>query len=150
MTAQQTATPTTTPMAESMGFVGSWLVTFFEEGGPPTLALATVGADGTVVASEHPVVTPPIANNVVFTSAGHGAWASTGPETAVFTLVVLGSYGEGVFFGTATGHSAIKLGADGQTFSGDVVWTLADPAGQPLATFPGTFQATRIVAEGPG
>jgi hypothetical protein len=124
-------------------------MTFFETDGPPTLALATLGADGTVVAAEHPVVTPPIASGAVFTSSGHGAWAATGPRTAVFTLIGLGSYGQGILFGTATGRASITLGADDQTFSGEVVWTVADPAGNPLATFPGTFQATRIVAEAP-
>ena|GEM_PF-3006207 len=130
-------------------FVGSWRMTFFEDGGPPTLALATVGADGTVVAAEHPIVTPPIAPSAVFTSSAHGAWAPTGPDTAVFTIVGLGSYGEGILLGTATGRSSITLGEDGQSFRGDVVWTIADPAGNALATFPGTFQATRIIAEGP-
>lgn len=133
----------------SRSFVGSWRMTFFEEDGPPTLALATIGADGTIVAAEHPVVTPPIATGVVFTSSGHGAWEATGPDTAVFTLVGLGSYGHGILFGTATAHSSITLSADGQTFSGDVIWTIADPEGNELATFPGTFQATRIAAKGP-
>ncbi len=49
------------PMADRQGFVGAWRMTFFEADGPPTLALATFSSDGTVVAAEHPVVTPPIA-----------------------------------------------------------------------------------------
>lgn len=136
-----------TSFVETRSFVGSWLLTFFEDDGAPTLALATIGADGTVVTSEHPVVTPPIAAGVIFTSSGHGAWKATGPDTAVVTFVGLGSYGEGILFGTATARSAITLGDDGQSFSGDVVWTVADPAGDSLATYPGTFQATRINAE---
>ncbi len=104
----------------------------------------------TFTVNVNPVVTPPVTTGVVFTSAGHGAWAPTGPDTAVFSIIVLGSYGNGVFFGTATGHAAIRLGSDGQSFTGDVVWTVADPDGNALATFPGTFQATRIVAEAPG
>ncbi|HEX5505731.1 MAG TPA: hypothetical protein VFW96_24145, partial [Thermomicrobiales bacterium] len=143
------ATKKGTPPAEGRGFIGSWLMTFREAEGPPTLALATFGADGTAVTAEHPVVTPPIAAGVVFTSAGHGAWAATGPDTAVFTVVGLGSYGRGVLFGTATARAGITLGADGQTFDGEVVWTIADPAGNPLATYPGIFQATRIVAGAP-
>lgn len=137
------------PVIVGQGFVGSWLLTFFEADGPPTLALATFGAEGTVVTAEHPVVTPPIATEAIFTSSGHGAWEATGPDTAVFTVVGLGSYGQGILFGTATARATITLGADGQTFSGEVVWTVADREGNPLATFPGTFQATRIVARAP-
>jgi hypothetical protein len=61
----------TTTMPKRQGFVGSWRMTFFEAVGPPTLGLATFGADGTVVTAEHPVVMPPIAPGVVFTSSGH-------------------------------------------------------------------------------
>ncbi len=138
------------PRHDGQGFVGAWRMTFFEADGPPTLALATFSSDGTVVAAEHPVVTPPIATGAIFTSAGHGAWQATGPDTAVFTAVGLGSSGEGILFGTATARSSIRLGADGHTFSGEVIWTVADREGNPLATYPGTFQATRIVAEAPG
>ena len=131
------------------GIVGSWKMTFFEKDGPPTLALATIGADGTVVVAEHPVVTPPIAGEAVFTSSGHGAWAASGQDAATFTVVGLGSFGRGVLFGTATARAAVKLGTDGRSFAGDVVWTIADPDGHSRAVYPGTFQATRIVPEAP-
>jgi hypothetical protein len=137
-------------MAATRSVVGSWLMKFFEADGPPTLALATFCADGGVVTAEHPVVTPPIAPGAIFTSSGHGAWKATGPDTVDITVVGLGSYAEGVLFGTATANATITLAADGQSFSADVVWTIADPDGNPLATFPGAFQATRIVAEGLG
>ena len=150
-----TTSPPTLPSTlsvttEQRGFVGSWLMTFFEEDGPPTLALATISADGTVITSEHPVVTPPVATGVIFTSAGHGAWQATGPDTATVTFVGLGSYGDGALFGTATARSSITLGADGQSFGGEVVWTVAGPDGNVLATYPGAFSATRIVAEAAG
>jgi hypothetical protein len=132
-----------------LGFVGSWRMTYFEAEGPPSLALATFGADGTVVAAEHPVVTPPMAPGPIYTSSGHGAWAATGPDTAVVTIAGLGSLGAGVLFATATASASLTLGADGNTFSGEVVWTIADPDGNELATYPGTFQATRIAAEAP-
>jgi hypothetical protein len=74
---------------------------------------------------------------------------ASGPTTANLTYVGLGSYGEGVLFGTATARSSIALSADGQTFGGEVVWDLADPKGYPLASYQGRFQATRIVAEAP-
>ena len=138
-----------TAMTEQLGFVGSWLVTFFEEDGPPTLALATVGSDGTVVTAEHPVVTPPIASGPVFTSSGHGAWKAIGPDTAALTFVGLGSHAEGSLFGTVTANATITLGPDRRSFDGDVVFTVADPTGTVLGAWPGTYKATRIVAEAP-
>jgi hypothetical protein len=126
--------------------VGSWRMTFFEADGPPTLMLATIGADGTVVTAEHPVVTPPIAPGVVFTSSGHGAWAASDGMTATFTVVGLGSLGEGVLLGAVTAQGTIRLDTDGDSFSGDVLWTIAAPAGNVLAAFPGQLAGTRIVA----
>ncbi|MGH2561184.1 MAG: hypothetical protein ACRDJH_19115 [Thermomicrobiales bacterium] len=61
-----------TSLARGEGFVGSWWVTVFETDGPPTRALFTLGADGTMVTAEHPVVTPPGAPGVIFTSSGWG------------------------------------------------------------------------------
>jgi len=136
-------------MIERQVFVGSWQLTFFEAAGSPTLRLATFGTDDAVVTAEHPVVTPPIAPGVVFTGSGHGVWQATGPDTAIVTFVSLGSTGQGTLFGTVTARSNIRVGWDGQTFSGHVVWTIADRDGNPLATYPGTFQAKRIVAEAP-
>ena len=145
-----TATRKETQLADGQGFVGSWRLAVHEAEGPPTLGLATFGADRTVVTAEHPVVTPPIAPAVVFTSSGHGAWEPTGPNTAIVAFVGLGGDGQGGLFGTVTARASITLGTAGQAFSGEVVWTIADPGGNPLATYPGTLQATRIVAEAPG
>jgi hypothetical protein len=135
--------------AEGQGFVGSWQITVFEREGPPTLALATCGADGTLVTAEHPVVTPPDAPGPIFASAGHGAWRTTGPDAAIFSTVGLGSTGQGTLFAVVTFRAAVTLGADGQTFSGEFVATVADRAGTTMATFPGTLQGTRIAAEAP-
>ena len=135
-------------MSQQLGFVGSWRAAIFEDDGPPTQALFTLGADGTLVSAEHPIVTPPGAGRV-FTSSGHGAWAADGPDTAIATFVGLGSVDEGVLFGSVTIRTAITLDAGGQTCAGRFVATLADPDGNSLATFPGTLKATRIVAEAP-
>ena len=135
---------------ENNGFVGSWRTTFFEAEASPTLGLATFGADGTLVTAEHPVVTPPGAPGVIFASAGHGTWRATGSDTAIATFVGLGSDGQGNLFGTVTVRAACALGADGQTFDGEAVATIADPGGGALGTFTGTLRGTRIVAEAPG
>jgi hypothetical protein len=96
-------------------------MTLFEAVGPPSLKLATFSADGTVVTAEHPVLTPPIAPGVVFTSSGHGIWKTTGPHTIIVTFVGLGSMGQGILFGSATARSSIRIARDGRIFSGNIV-----------------------------
>jgi hypothetical protein len=136
-------------VSDGRGFVGSWRMTIFEEQGPPSLGLATFGADGTIVAAEHPVVTPPIAAGPIFTSPAHGTWEATGPDRADVALAGLGSTGDGHLVAISTARLSIRLGADGHAFTGDAEWTVTDPDGNHLATFPLTFQATRIVAGSP-
>src|SRR5688500_11690840 len=121
--------------ADGQGFVGSWRLTVYEAEGPPTLALATLGGDGTVVTAEHPVVTPLVASGPIFASGGHGAWQATGPDAAILTFVGLGSEGQGSLFGTVTIRAGITLDVDGQAVSGEFVATLADPKGTAMATF---------------
>jgi hypothetical protein len=137
------------PPATGQGFVGSWRITVYEADGPPTLALAAVAADGTLVTAEHPVVTPPDTAGVVFTSAGLGVWRATAPDTAILTFVGLGCHGQGNLFGTVTVRAGVTLRADCQEFSGEFVATIAEPGGSTIATYPGTLRATRIVAEAP-
>ena len=49
-----------------------------------------------------------------------------------------------------TVRASLTLGVDGDSLSGEFVSTVADPAGNLVATIPGTMQGTRIVAEAPG
>jgi hypothetical protein len=137
------------PMTAAHGFVGSWRLDVFEDQGPPTLGLATLGADGTVVTAEHPVVTPPGAPGVIFTSSGHGAWQASGPDTAILTFASLGSDGTGNLFAAVTFRAAIALGPDGQTMSGEAEATIAGREGETLAIFPLKLQGRRIVPEAP-
>lgn len=137
-------------MSHQSQIVGSWRMTVFEADGPPTLALATCGADGTLVMAEHPVVTPPGAPGLIFTSSGHGAWAATGPDTAMLTFVVLGSDQQGNLFAVASFQVAITLNSGGQTFTGQFSVTLDDASGHTMTTFHGTVEGRRIVAEPPG
>src|SRR5215211_4745475 len=94
---ENTQSPTKTE-----AFVGSWSVTVFETEGPPTRALFTVGAGGTLVTSEHPVVTPSGAPGAIFTSSGHGAWKASSPNEALFTYIGFGSDGSGDLFAVVT------------------------------------------------
>jgi len=139
------------PTAGGLDLAGSWRVVISTTDGRTFLTLSTFGADGTVVSSglpaqQAPPGTPP---GVVFVGTAHGAWEATGSDTANATFVHLRASGEGQPLGTITPRLAITVGADGQTFSGEFVTTLADPAGATLATFSGTVQGTRIVAEAP-
>jgi hypothetical protein len=129
--------------------VGSWHATVYETDGPPTRGLCTFGADGTMVTAEHPVVTPPGAPGVIFTSSGHGAWKAAGPDRVIFTFAGLGSDGAGNLYCVVTFRGDVTLNRGGAGFAGDVVATIADPAGATLAVFPLTIDGTRIVAEAP-
>jgi hypothetical protein len=143
--------PTTAQEATTTNFAGSWQVVIALADGRTVVALSTYGADGTVVSSGLPAQpTPPGAPpGVVFLSPGHGTWEATSPDSANVTYVHLRASAEGQPLGTLTARLAVTLGADGDAFSGELVSTLADPAGNALASFTGTVQATRIVAEAP-
>lgn len=133
-------------MSELAEAVGSWHVTIYEPDGPPTRGLCTLGADGTMVTAEHPVVTPPGAPGPVFTSSGHGAWHTAGPDRVVFTFVTLGSTGDGSLYGAVTFRGDATLRQDGASFTGDVTARIEDPRGAEIATFPLTIEGRRIVA----
>ena len=135
------------PTSGKERFAGSWRVTYFETDGPPTQALFTLGVDGTMVTAEHPVVTPPGAPSVIFTSSGHGEWTAVSPESATFTFVGLGSDVQGQLWAVVTYRGGIILDATGQTLSGEFVATIADPEGNTMATFPMRLNGSRIVAE---
>jgi hypothetical protein len=142
-----TSVENTSSLAEGWGFVGSWSITVFETEGPPTRALYTMGAGGTLVTAEHPVVTPPDAPGAIFTSSGHGAWRSSGPNEASFTFIGLGSYGDGNLFAVVTFRGSLVLDAGGHTLKGEMTASIDDPQGNTMATFPMTLEGTRIVAE---
>jgi hypothetical protein len=128
--------------------VGSWRMTFFEADGSPNFALCTFGGDGTLVTTEHPVVTPPMADGPIFTSSGHGAWRSTGSGSAAFIFVGFGSDGQGTLCVVMTCRGSIALAND-DAFDGEMVASIADPDGNPMADFPGTVRGARIQPEAP-
>jgi len=145
-----TAAQDATPMAESQGFVGSWQVIVSFAEGPPGRSLGTIDADGTIVASIPPVMPWPGApGDVLFLSSAHGAWEATGADSAIVTFVALVADGQGNLFGTATFRASATLDPEGETFSGSNTVTIADEAGNTVATRQGTIQGTRIVAEAP-
>lgn len=136
-------------MSEHAAVVGSWQVTVYETDGPPTRGFCTFGADGTLVTSEHPVITPPGAPSVIFTSAGHGAWRVAGPDAVVFTFAALGSDASGNLFTVVTFRGDARLDRDATAFTGKMIATLDDPAGTEMAVFPLRIEGRRIVAAMP-
>jgi hypothetical protein len=138
--------------ADAQGLVGSWRTTVSIPGGPPpSTSLSTIHDDGTIVSSGFPAQVPPPGSpvSVIFVSSGHGSWEATGPNDAIFTFVEQWADGQGDPLLTLTVNSTATLGDDGQTFTGSFDSTIADLTGNIVASFPGTVQGTRIVAEGP-
>jgi hypothetical protein len=137
-------------MADSQRLVGSWQVIVSFAQGPPSRALGTIDADRTIVASISPVMPwPGSPGDVLFSSSAHGAWSSTGSDSAIVTFIALVADGKGTLFGTATFRASVTLDPDGKTFSGSNMVTIADLEGTTVATRRGTIQGMRIVAEAP-
>jgi hypothetical protein len=147
MRQESTSVERTSPPDEGSGFVGSWSITVFETEGPPTQALFTIGADGTFVTAEHPVVTPPGAPGAIFTSSGHGAWKASGSNDASFRYLGFGSDGSGNLFAIVTFRGNLALDPDRRMLKGEMTATIDDPQGTTMATFPMTLEGTRIVAD---
>jgi hypothetical protein len=136
------ATPVATAEQE---FVGSWQLLTRSPGTPPSPALLTFFADGTLLGSGLPV--QPEQPDIVFISTGHGAWNATGIGTANATLVLLVVDTHGNFLGTETDQLRLQLDPDGQTCQGEFRAIVSDPNGQVENTLNGTVQGTRIVVE---
>jgi hypothetical protein len=137
-------------MAQEPGFIGSWHLTRTDAADKPEPALVTFAADGVMLTSPGPVVPQAAApDGVLCLSAGHGAWGSTGANTAVITFMVLATDGRARPFGLATIRGIVTLDGDGHAFSGEGVRTIVNPAGVVVETMPIRVRATRIVAEAP-
>ena len=119
---------------------------------PPFIAFGTFGADWTVVVSPPPVVPPSPhgPDTVVHTSAGHGAWEATASDTSIVTFMLLAADEEGNPFATRTVRASLTLGTDGQSVSGEFVATIADPAGNTVATEAGTILRLHASTRAPG
>jgi hypothetical protein len=137
-------------MADRSEFSGAWHALIDAADGNQEQALLTLTADGCTLCSPAPALPQPAApGGVVFLSAGHGSWGSTGADEAVITYKVLASDARGQPFGVATVRGKLTLDADGQAFSGEGVRTIVNAHGMTLAATPATVRATRIVAEAP-
>ena len=64
--------------------------------------------------------------------------------------MLLAADAEGNPFAIRTVRASLTLDADGQSIDGEFEATIADPAGNVMATEAGMIRATRIIAEAPG
>jgi hypothetical protein len=136
-------------MAGQSGFNGAWLVTATDQD-TPERSLATFGADGIVLTSPPPVF-PPLGPSLeaVYTSAGHGTWEATGPDSAVGSFVILTADRHGNALMTVTVRARLKLGDGGQSWTGEGLRHFADAAGNTLTTQPAIVTGERIAAVAP-
>ncbi len=143
---RQSESESSTPTATGNSFVGAWRVTFDTPMGP-SQSLLTVMADGTVLFSGRPVSPAAGPNPTTFSSAAHGAWEATGPDTAATTWVGLVTDGEGNFLAVVTDSVVATLDASGDAWSGTYSASVADPNGNVLYVGGSTVEATRITVQ---
>lgn len=139
--------------ADGAGIVGSWRITVTPDdpaaGRAPGPALATFGADGTMVASGPPVIlTPPWAPfPKAIASAGHGTWEATGPQSVAYTFLLLLSEEGGTAYAVVTISGIAEVAADGNTFSSEYTATVVGMLGRTLASAHGMLSGERITVQ---
>jgi hypothetical protein len=128
--------------------VGSWAETVTVTGGPTFKSLVTYTGDGTLVSNDQgSVVTDPSFPHVF--SAGHGIWVHGGTRTFTLTSLQLVSDLNGGLLFVNKIRQTVKLSRSRNTYR--AVWTaeFTDPAGNAVASFEGTSEGRRIMAEPP-
>jgi hypothetical protein len=143
----QDATP-----ADGAGFVGSWRITVAPDasaGRPPWPALATFGADGTMVAAGTPVILAPPGAPFpkVVASTGQGTWEATGPQSVAFTFDLLLSEEGGTAYAVVTVRGIAELDAGGDAWAGEYSATIVGMLGRTLSEGHGMLSGTRIGVE---
>jgi hypothetical protein len=118
---------------------GSWLVTASVVGDPSLIkALLTCSPNGEVV--ETPSV--PLA-----VSTGHGVWERTGNREFALTVLYLRRNEDGELIGTSKVRSLLKVNEGMTEAGGRFETTVFDLAGNPVGSFAGTAESTRIQSE---
>lgn len=135
-----------TPATTNHRFVGAWRVTFDTPMGP-SQSLLTVMADGTVLFSGRPVSPAAGPNPTTFSSAAHGAWEATGPDTAATTWIGLVTDVDGNFLAVVTDSVEATLDESGNAWRGQYSASVADPNGNVLYVGGSTVEATRITVQ---
>lgn len=139
--------------ASATGFVGSWRITVTPDAlaagdtlGP---ALATFGADGTMISAGSPVIIAPPGSPfpLLIASAGHGTWEATGEQSAAFTFLLLLAEQGGTAHAVVTINGIGDLDASGDTFAGEYTAKVVGQTGQTIAEGHGALSGTRIGVE---
>lgn len=128
---------------------GSWMATVSPEGAPTTFqGLITFTDGGGVVASAQGDVllnAPP--GIVAVATAGHGAWAKTGPHDYSFTFRQIFYDTEGNFQGGAKIRGLARMNPNGDEWSGPLQVEWFDAFGNVVFEGQGTQHASRIKVE---
>ena len=132
--------------SEALGFVGSWRVEVSIPGQGGYAGLATYMADGTTIHSRSLAQQGP-QGAILLISPAHGVWEAAGDYEIRTTFVGLNTDDQGNFLGSARISGTQRLSADGQSYTGEYVVTIMDPAGAVMASIPGTATAVRINVE---
>jgi PKD repeat protein len=157
-----------TASAAASDVVGSWLLSLTDPSAPadqpPVPGLATFFADGAFMAADLPVRAVPtpaapaegspapspssldtgVPSVLVYSSAGHGVWTTTGSGRAALTFVELTTDAAGAFLATVTVSATVKLDDTGDVLSGPYSVSSVGPDGQPVGDSSGTLEGTRI------
>jgi hypothetical protein len=136
-------------VSKSHKITGSWMVTVSPQGAPTSFqGLITFTEGGAVLASAQGDVllnAPPGVAAVA--TAGHGAWAKTGPHEYSFTFRQIFYDSDGNFQGGAKVRGIATINADGDSWSGPLRGEWFDAAGDVTFDGAGTQLATRIKVE---
>lgn len=119
--------------------VGSWSVAAtMAEQNATFPCLLTFIRDGIVVADEPPLP---------FETTAHGAWVSTGPDTAAYTFVGLVGGTEGKLTARITVAGKLRLDPGTEGWRGPCRVQVVDASGNETFADRGTFEATRIAVK---
>lgn len=122
-----------------VSIVGLWHVKFYSEGYLADDALDAWYADGNEVLNDF---TNPIEGNVCL-----GVWTQTDTGKYKLKHPSWTFDGSGNLTGTASIYEAVTLSSDGNSYSGSYTIALSDLSGNPVGTYTGTIDATRIAAD---
>ena len=138
---------------DAAGFVGSWRITVTPDAlaGGESLgpALATFGADGTMLTAGSPVILTPPGSPfpLVIASGGHGTWTADGPQSAAFTFLVLLAEEGGTAHATVTISGIAELDSAGDTWEGEYSAKTVGQYGNTLSEGHGGLAGTRVGVE---
>jgi hypothetical protein len=141
--------------AEGQDPVGAWAIVAHIAGQPDDFSLATIHSDGTLVASDPPMIletTPSGVLSRTFASAGHGVWVKQagslpGDRSYSLTFIEMSTGDAGGTPSLVKIRATITLSETGDTFSGPFAYSVAATDGRVLYSGQGTVDARRIGVE---